>query len=171
MKSAGAAILVLALALALGTGVGGCSSLLSETTFASISLGDGALEIRYQDTLGAGAFAAHTVRLYYRVAGREHLLATTKLANDGAMPGEQNVAVSARPDGTWLVTLTGAEQPEERWLIEPGSGGARMWRVDDTADAAGASWAPGSLRPASALTLAAAGVLGGTRWPNTGVGA
>lgn len=128
-----------AIALALGTGIGGCSSLLPETTFASISMRDGSLDIRYQDTMGAGAFADHTVLFYYRVAGRERLLATTKLANDGARPGEQNVAVSARVDGTWQVTLTGAEQPEERWLIEPGSGGARMWRVEGTRDAAGTS--------------------------------
>ncbi len=130
---------MLVLALALGTGLGGCAALLPETTFASISMGDGSLDIRYQETLGAGAFAAHTVRVYSRVAGREHLFATTKLANDGAVPGEQNVAVSARPDGTWLVTLTGAEQREERWLTEPGSGGARMWRVEGTTDAAGGS--------------------------------
>lgn len=137
MTSPGAVLLVLVLAL--GIGVGGCASLLPETTFASINMGDGSLDIRYHDTPGAAAFAAHTVRLYYRVAGRERLLATTKLANDGAVPSEQNVAVSARADGTWQLTLTGAEQREERWLIEPGSGGARMWRVEGTTDAAGGS--------------------------------
>ena len=95
-------------------GIVGCADLQPETTIESISMGGGSLEVGYQDILGAAAFAAHTVRFYSRDDSGERLLAQTTLDNDGAVPSEQNVAVSARADGTLQVTLTGAERPDER---------------------------------------------------------
>jgi hypothetical protein len=117
--------------------VSGCASLLPETTFASIEMGDGSLEVRREEQVAPAAFVRQTVRFYYLDEDGERFLAQTMLDDDGANPSERNVAATMISDGTWQVTLMGQQQADERWLVELGSGDPRMRKVDLTTDAAG----------------------------------
>jgi hypothetical protein len=78
------------------------------------------------------------VRFYFRDDSGERLLAQTTLDNDGAGPSGQNVAVAELADGTWQVTLMAAQQVGERWIVELGSGDARVWKPERNMDADGA---------------------------------
>lgn len=132
MKSTGAVLLSVSIA------IGGCTSSLLETTFARIEMRGGLLEVRYEETLGPAAFAAHTVRFYYRDGSGGRLLAQTTLDNDGVDPVERNLAVTELADGTWQVTLKGQQQADERWLVELGPGDVRMSESDLATEAGGA---------------------------------
>ncbi len=94
-----------------------------------IDLGTGWLEIRYQEPLGAAAFGSHAVRFYLCDEGQERLLAASSLSNDGANPGSQNLEVTDRGNGRWIVTLKGAEQADERWLVDTDRGPVRMEKL------------------------------------------
>ena len=132
MKLTGAVLLSVVL------GICACTSLPPETTFESISVGEGSLEVRYEEILGPAAFAPHTVRFYFRDQDGERFLAQTRLDNDGKNPGEGNVAVTELADRTWQVTLKGEQQADERWLVELGTGDVRMWKPDLATEGDGA---------------------------------
>lgn len=105
----------------------GCAATAKGNHWKTIDLGNGSLDVRYQDTFG---FGSHTVLFYFHDGVRTRFLGQTKLHNDGANLRDHNLGVSALGDGRWRVILSGQEQADEHWLVETGDGRARMEKLE-----------------------------------------